>query len=122
MGKPTYIQHVALGKLIKGAAYGHPIAPKTMAVLEREGWVRNGDITYAGRIAHWETTNPQFRGPRPALSVEEGTIRVSKSKPHECNEDCYHGYCEQMTYPEPRSVAPDAYTRTAVYLGELRDV
>jgi hypothetical protein len=25
-------------------------------------------------------------------------------------------------YPEPRSIAPDAWTRTGVYLGELRDV
>lgn len=122
MARPTYIQHVALGKLIGGVVHGHPIAPKTMAVLEREGWVRSGEVTHAGRIAHWESANPQFRGPRPTLFVREGVVQVSDSKPHECDEDCYLGFCDQMVYPEPRSVAHTAYHRTGVALGELRDV
>lgn len=123
MSKPTYIQHVALGKLINGTTYGHPIAARTMAVLEREGWVRDGAVTHSGRLAWWDASNPETRGPRPVQpSPGWPAMAPTPSKPHECDEDCYLGYCDQMVYPEPQSIAHTAYARTGVYLGDLRDV
>lgn len=56
VSRPTYIQHVALGKLINGIRYGHPIAPRTTKVLEREGWARNGKVTDAGLAAYQNGT------------------------------------------------------------------
>lgn len=109
MAKPTYLQGVALWELAHPIRHNYRPAPNTMRVLVREGWVRNGRITDAGRAA---------------IGAQDTQTVAPASEPaaHECDEDCYQGYCDQMVYPEPRSIAHTAYHRTGVYLGELRDV
>lgn len=84
--KPTYIQHVALGKLLTGTGYGHPIAATTLRVLEREGWVRDGKVTDAGRAAHSRAMAPSPESDKCPRCV------YGEPTDHTCDEGQQHRY------------------------------
>lgn len=44
----TYAQRQALRKLSGQFHAGYPINPRTLAILEREGWVEGRTVTAAG--------------------------------------------------------------------------